>query len=296
MKILVLGSNGQLGQCLRSQLNTSKDEIFFTTRDQIDVQNLLRTRQKIAQFKPEVVINTTAYTSVDKAQDEQEIANLVNHLAVKNIANSCEEVGCWFVHISTDYVFDGISKIPYTEDDIEKPISVYGKTKLLGENAIRATGCRHVIIRTAGVYSEYGINFLKKMLILGASNNELRIVSDQTTNPTYAQDLAATILVILHRLPSLSGHSYLLHFAGDKNISWFDFAHFVFAEASAFGLPVPNNIAPVSTEEYVTKAKRPSFSVLDCTNINRNFGVTASHFRSGVRKAVYELIASNKAL
>ena len=160
MKILVLGCKGQLGQCLGDQLSHTEHEVVYTSREQIDISDFFATKNKIFEIAPDVVINATAYTAVDKAEEGQETAKLINHLAVANIANISNLLGNWLIHFSTDYVFDGNSYVPYKEDDLTNPQGVYGITKLKGELAIQSSGCKHIIIRTSWVFSEYGNNFL----------------------------------------------------------------------------------------------------------------------------------------
>ena len=197
MKILVLGCKGQLGRCLNDQLINTDHEVIYTSREQIDIADFEVTKSKILEISPDLIINATAYTAVDKAEEDQKTANLINHLAVKNIADICNQLECWLIHVSTDYVFDGNSKVPYKEDDETNPQGAYGETKLKGELAIQASGCKHIIIRTAWVFSEYGNNFLKTMLRLGAERDELSIVGDQIGCPTYAQDIARSIIATL---------------------------------------------------------------------------------------------------
>ena len=172
MKILLLGSKGQLGRCLNDQLKNSDHEVIYTSRKQIDIVDFEETKSKILEISPDIIINATAYTAVDKAEEDQETANLVNHLAVKNIAEICSQQSYWLIHVSTDYVFDGKANIPYKEDDKTNPKSVYRETKLKGELAIKASNCKYIIIRTSWVYSEYGNNFLKTMLNLGSERHE----------------------------------------------------------------------------------------------------------------------------
>ena len=183
MKILVLGCKGQLGRCLNDQLIHTEHEVIYTSREQLDISNFEATISKILEVCPDLIINATAYTAVDKAEEDHETANLINHLAVKNIADICSQLECWLIHVSTDYVFDGRAKIPYKEGDETNPKGVYGETKLKGELAIQTSGCKHIILRTAWVFSEYGHNFLKTMLRLGADRDELSIVGDQIGCP-----------------------------------------------------------------------------------------------------------------
>ena len=166
MRILVLGSKGQLGRCLKDQLDNVDHEVIYSSRADIDIAEFGRTKEKILDILPDVIINATAYTAVDKAEEEQEKADLINHLAVRNIANIANQICCWLIHISSDYVFDGNSKTPYKELDKTNPKGVYGETKLKGELAIQASNCKHIIIRTAWLFSEYGKNFLKTMFVL----------------------------------------------------------------------------------------------------------------------------------
>ena len=241
MKILVLGSKGQLGKCLNDQLSNKDHEVIYSPREQLDIADFKVTNKKILKFSPEVVINATAYTAVDKAEENQETADLINHLAVKNIADICNKLECWLIHLSTDYVFDGCTKIPYKEDDETNPQSVYGVTKLRGDLAIQSSGCRYIIIRTSWVFSEYGNNFLKTMLRLGAERNELSVVGDQIGCPTYAQDIARSIVEIVPKLHSQKGNG-IYHYCGDQPCSWYEFANAIFYHAKACDLRTPSII------------------------------------------------------
>jgi dTDP-4-dehydrorhamnose reductase len=289
MKILVLGSKGQLGSCLHDQLLSTCHEVIFTSREQIDIINFDSTRVKILTIAPDVVINATAYTSVDMAEENQKVADLINHLAVKNISEVCFQAGFWLFHISTDYVFNGLSNTAYKENDETCPQGIYGNTKLKGEKAISASGCKHVIIRTAWIFSEYGNNFLKTMLNIGSDLNEINVINDQIGCPTYAKDIAMTIVTILDQLNSLEKFN-LYHYCGDTPCSWYDFSLEIFKEAKTFGLNVPILVHPINSAAYPTLAKRPAFSVLDCSNIVTKFGVVASDWRVGIRRAIKEII------
>lgn len=281
MKILVLGSKGQLGMCLKDQLVNSEHEITYTSRDQIDIANFEILNNQIADISPEIVINATAYTAVDRAEEDRETANLINHLAIANLASICKQLDCWLLHISTDYVFDGASNTPYKEDDKTNPQGVYGSTKLNGELAIRSSGCKHIIVRTSWVFSEYGDNFLKTMLRLGAERAELSIVGDQIGCPTYAQDLAKSIVHILPLL-SLKGESGTYHYCGNEACSWYDFALEIFSKASELKFKTPKVVKSIETSAYPTPAVRPAFSVLNCSKIQISFGVRLSHWKLGI--------------
>lgn len=287
MKILVLGSKGQLGQCLYDQLSHKDYEVLYTSRVQINIVDFKATKKKLLDISPDLVINATAYTAVDGAEKEHQAADLINHLAVANIASICDQLDCWLIHVSTDYVFDGNSELPYTEKDQTNPQGVYGDTKLKGEIAIQSSGCRHIIIRTAWVYSEYGNNFLKTMLRLGAERNELGIVGDQVGCPTYAQDIAKTIMMIIESLKSKEVHSCLYHFSGNFCCSWAEFAQDIFDEALKLEvIETKPNVIAISTKEFPTLAKRPARSELSSNNIRSAFGVNPSDYILGVRSSL----------
>lgn len=289
MKILVLGCKGQLGRCLNDQLIHTDYEVYYTSREQIDITNFEQAKNQILKFSPNLIINATAYTAVDKAEDDQKTANLINHLAVKNIADFCSQQGYWLIHFSTDFVFDGNSEIPYKEDDPTNPLSVYGGSKLKGEQAIKSSGCKYMIIRTAWVYSEYGSNFLKTILRLGADLDELSIVGDQIGCPTYAQDIAKSIVSILSVIDLKGSSSGTYHYCGHESCSWHDFACAIFLEAGALGFKTPRNIKSIFTADYPTLAKRPAFSVLDCNKIKSCFGVTSLNLRNGIKRVLHKL-------
>jgi len=289
MKILVLGSTGQLGQCLNDQLAITEHDVVYTSRGQIDIAEFEVTKAQMLEISPDIVINATAYTAVDKAEEEHQAADRINHLAVANISNICNQLDCWFIHISTDYVFDGNSEVPYKEDNPTNPQGVYGGSKLKGEAAIEASGCKYLIIRTAWVYSEYGNNFLKTMLRLGADRDELSIVGDQIGCPTYAQDIAKSIVSILSCLDLKDSSSGIYHYCGDEPCSWYDFARAIFLEAEVQGLKTPSYVKSITTADYPTPAIRPAYSVLDCTKIESVFDVTRSNWRDGIKIVIDRL-------
>jgi dTDP-4-dehydrorhamnose reductase len=288
MKILVLGCKGQLGRCLNDQLINTDHEVIYTSREQIDITDFEQTKNQILKISPNLIINATAYTAVDKAEEDQKNANLINHLAVKNIADICNQLECWLIHVSTDYVFDGNTKIPYKEDDQTNPQGAYGETKLNGELAIQSSGCKHIIIRTAWVFSEYGNNFLKTMLRLGAERDELSIVGDQIGCPTYAQDIARSIVEIV---PQLNSREYngIYHYCGDQPCSWYDFANAIFDQAMSNNLKIPSIVNSIETSAYPTPAKRPAFSVLNCSKIENECGVLSSNWQEGTRQVIRKL-------
>jgi dTDP-4-dehydrorhamnose reductase len=290
MKILVLGSKGQLGQCLNDQLSHKEYEVVYTTREQIDISDFLATKNKIFKIAPDVIINATAFTEVDKAEEDQEMANMINHLAVANIANISSLLGNWLIHVSTDYVFDGNSDVPYKEHDLTNPQGIYGATKLKGELAIQSTGCKHIIIRTSWVFSEYGNNFLKTMLCLGEERDELSIVGDQFGCPTYAQDIAITVVDILPHLNSNKEIVGIYHYCGDSACSWFEFALEIFKQLNEYyQINVPT-LKSVPTEKYPTLAKRPKFSALDNRKLQEKFGIFSSNWKEGITSILKKLM------
>ena len=294
MRIIVLGCSGQLGKCLNDQLSKTNHEVIYTSRNELDITDFKAVRRFFFDVCPEIIINAAAYTAVDKAEDNKEIANIVNHLAVGNIANICTQIDCWLIHISTDYVFYGDSNLPYRENDFLNPKCIYGETKLKGELAVKASGSNHIIIRTSWVYSEYGSNFLNSMLNLGSKNSELSIVSDQFGCPTYAQDIAKTIVNILPQLHEGKQQIGIYHFCGDTVCSWFDFAKEIFKQldvSKVLDIPI---LKSISTEEYPTAAERPKYSVLSTSKISKKFNVPASQFKAGILSSVNNLIKNDK--
>lgn len=286
MKVLVLGCKGQLGRCLKDKLIGVNYEVTYTSRDEIDIVDFEETRIKIKNLVPDVIINASAYTAVDKAENDKITADLINHLAVDNLAAICFELDCWLIHISTDYVFDGNSIVPYLESDKTNPQGVYGHTKLAGELAIQSSGCKYLIIRTAWVFSEYGNNFLKNILRLGAEQDELSVVGDQIGCPTYAQDMAKAIISLMKQIKLKSPTSGIYHYCGDQHCSWFEFAEVIFEEARISGLQTPSLIHQIRTSDYPTAAERPRYSVLDCHKIRNTFGINTSDWKLGVKNIV----------
>ena len=289
MKILVLGCNGQLGRCLNDQLEKTDHKVIYTSRDHINIADFSVAKSQIRGISPDVVINATAYTAVDMAEEEQEKADLINNKAVANVASICGELDCWLIHVSTDYVFDGLSAVPYLENDKVNPQGVYGATKLKGELAIQASGCKYLIIRTAWVFSEYGSNFLKTMLRLGAERDEISIVGDQIGCPTYGQDLANGIINIIPFLQEKETVSGVYHYGGDHPCSWYEFALAIFLEAKKMGLKTPQLVHSIGSSAYPTRAVRPFYSVLDCRKINDFFGVNTSDWGFGVKDVIGKL-------
>lgn len=286
MKILVLGAQGQLGQCLADQLGKTTHDVWLAGRSDIDILDFDATRIKISTYTPDVIINASAYTAVDKAESEAELADQINHLAVANIARISAETDAYLIHVSTDYVFDGQAQTPYSENAPTNPQGVYGQTKLDGEVAIQSSGCEYIILRTAWVFSEYGGNFLKTMLGLGQKLDTLGIVADQIGCPTYAQDIASAILATLPYIAKQAAPAGIYHYCGGVSCSWFGFAQEIFSQADKAGLKVPKTLRPLTTAEYQTAAVRPAYGALDCSKFTEAFGLPASNWQAGIASTI----------
>jgi len=283
MRILVTGKNGQLGQSIHKIVaNTEQtDDFVFVGREELDLSN----ENNIARYfdnndKFDVIINCAAYTAVDKAEEGQELANRINHLAVKQLAQIAKNQQAKLIHISTDYVFNGESDKPYTETDATNPINVYGKTKLAGEKALQETmPTDAIIIRTSWVYSEYGNNFVKTMLRLGKEKDELNIVSDQIGSPTYATDLAKTIFAIINNkdYQDKERTTEIYHYSNESEISWYEFAKKIFKLNK-----IDCKVSPTTTEQYPTPAKRPKNTLMNKDKIAETFNVTIPDWKESL--------------
>jgi dTDP-4-dehydrorhamnose reductase len=289
MKILVLGSKGQLGQCLVDQLVSTDYDVVFTSRNEIDIADFSITKRLLLELSPDLVINAAAYTAVDKAEEDHEQANLINNLAVANIAKICCKLDCWLFHVSTDFIFDGNSSLLYKESDQANPQGVYGKSKLMGEESIQTSGCKYLIFRTAWVFSQYGNNFLKTMLRLGEMHEVVRIVDDQIGCPTAAHDIARVMISIIPYIESRDSFSGIYNICTDTPCSWYDFARKIFKVAEANGFPVPKKVYPISSSEYPYKAPRPSYSALNCSKIYKKFNVEPLSLDEGILKVISKL-------
>lgn len=287
MNILVTGANGQLGCCLRELSKGSKDRFVFTDVNQLpgvettflDITNRDAISIIAKSEKIDAIVNCAAYTNVDKAEDDVDFARLLNSTAVENLSGVAAEQGAAFIHISTDYVFPGTAFRPIVETDEPAPRSVYGSTKLSGEKAVRDSGCKGIIIRTAWLYSPYGKNFVKTMLQLFSTHDSVKVVCDQVGTPTYAFDLAALIMKIIDdRAFDKTG---IYHFSDEGAISWYDFSQ---AIKQISGSPVC--IKPCSSAEFPAKADRPHYSVLDKTLVKTTFGIEIPYWRDSLEKCI----------
>ncbi len=280
--IVVFGASGQLGHCFKSL--AEKDgltSIFFPSETEANILDDEALGKVFETYKPAYAINCAAYTAVDKAEDDQQMAEKINKTGAENLSKHCAANGSVLIHVSTDFVFKGDQSTPRNEDSIAEPVNVYGQTKLDGEVAVKTVLEKYFIIRTGWLYSEYGNNFVKTMLKLGAERDELKIIADQTGTPTYGMDLAGCIM---HIIKSESTSYGIYHYSNEGIASWYDFAKAVF---DISGTSV--KAIPVKTEEYVTRALRPAYSVMDKSKIKKNFGLEIPYWRDSLVTCISKL-------
>ena len=275
-RVLVTGANGQLGSEMRRLGMASPNEYIFTDVAELDITDSAAVKEFVKENKVNIIVNCAAYTAVDRAEDDEATAELINATAVRNLAAAAKEVDATLFHVSTDYVFGAEGNTPRTEDMPTNPLGVYGRTKLRGEQAIAEVGAKAIIIRTAWLYSEYGNNFLKTMLRLTKEKETLSVVFDQVGTPTYAGDLAMTIFSIIEG-DYYNGNEGVYHFSNEGVCSWYDFAREI---ATAMGHTCQIN--PCHSSEFPSKVTRPPYSVLDKTKIKRTFGVDIPHWRESM--------------
>ncbi len=283
--ILVTGSNGQLGQSLKSLASQySQYQFTFTQRAELDLSDTNSIADYFKQNQFDLIINCAAYTAVDKAEQEQELTDTVNHLAVKQLAEIAKQYDSILMHISTDYVFNGTGYKPYLENDQTNPQSVYGASKLKGEQAIQNIAPKAIIIRTSWVYSEYGTNFVKTMLRLGQERESLNVIVDQVGTPTYAKDLATAILKIIDVCCTNQNffvqeqQVQLYHYSNEGVCSWYDFAKAIFELTNT-----PCIVSAIETKDYPTAAKRPHYSVLNKAKIKQNFNLSIPYWKDALQ-------------
>jgi dTDP-4-dehydrorhamnose reductase len=279
MKVFVFGKTGQLARCLQNQA-----DVIAVGRDIADLTQPNMCAALVAQTDADIIINAAAYTAVDAAERDTETAELVNHTAVAAMAEAAVKRDLPFIHISTDYVFPGTGTSDWKPNDETSPLSVYGATKRRGEEAVVAAGGRHVILRTSWVHSAYGNNFVKTMLKLGRSRPELRIVGDQVGGPTSADDIAKTVLRIAQQHYDGPAPSGIYHYAGQPNVSWAGFATEIFQQAV-----IDCVVTPIPTQNYPTPAERPQNSRLDCTILQRDFGMLPPDWRVSLGQILTDL-------
>ena len=282
MKLLVFGKTGQVARELI--LQGSAHEITALGRDQADLSDPEACAAIIAQSNADAVINAAAYTAVDKAEEEEDLATVINGDTPGAMARACAAKDIPFLHVSTDYVFDGTGETPWSPSDPVAPQNAYGRSKLAGEEAVRAAGGPHFILRTSWVFSAHGANFVKTMLRLSETRDHLTVVADQIGGPTAARDIARALLAIAPQLANRSGGTY--HFAGQPSVSWADFAREIFAKSGR-----NMQVADIPTSDYPTPAKRPLNSRMDCADLTTDFGVAIPDWRASLGEVLRDLEA-----
>ncbi|MBD2652628.1 dTDP-4-dehydrorhamnose reductase [Synechocystis sp. FACHB-383] len=285
-KILLLGATGQVGQELALALSRC-GQVQTGTRATFDLAQPATLGDKIRAFAPDIIVNSAAYTAVDRAETEPELAYAVNALAPQAIANVAKEIGAYVVHISTDYVFDGSQSSPYQETDQTNPLGVYGQSKLQGERALAESGAKFLIVRTAWVYGAKGSgNFVKTMVRLGKERQEVRVVADQIGGPTWAKDLAQAIAALVQQRAQ-----GIYHYSNSGVASWYDFAVAIFEEVENLGISLQvRQVVPITTAAYPTPARRPAYSVLSHEKIVQTLGSAPPHWRASLRAMLQQSI------
>lgn len=289
MKVLLLGSRGQLGSSLKDEFHSGEIDVKYISRNNLDICEYELLKEICIGFKPDVIINSAAYTNVDKAEDNEQDAFDVNTNAVRFIASICKDINCLLVHISTDYVFDGKANRSYLENDKTNPLNVYGMSKLRGEHAIQKSKCKYIIIRTSWVFSEFGNNFLKTIIRIAKENESLNIINDQVGCPTYARDLAKAIIYILPQLLQ-NNKEGIFNYAGNSSCSWESFAREIVNQCIEKDiLDKITNIHGIKSAKFSSTAVRPLNSRLDSSKFESTFGYNASDWKKGITTAISKL-------
>lgn len=287
MKVLVTGSQGQVGRELLRLAHDFDVEAVGVNHDKLDITDQAAVQTFISEEQPDAVINAAAYTAVDKAEDDADAAYAVNATAVGYLAQACADLGIPLVHISTDYVFDGSKQGAYTEEDAVSPLGVYGETKLAGEAEVQKYCTKHYVLRTSWVFSAHGNNFVKTMLRLGKEREQLGIVADQYGKPTSASEIARVIYQVLKSDKQTWG---IYHMAQPEVTSWHGFAQVVFDEAKQQGMQLAiHDVQAIATKDYPTPAKRPANSVLDCSKLEQAFGLNIKPWTASLSEVMKEL-------
>jgi dTDP-4-dehydrorhamnose reductase len=291
MQVLVIGHQGMLARELCPCLAAAGFTVVSRGRPELNLTQVASVRQTLAAVQPALIVNAAAYTAVDQAEVEPEAAFAVNRDGMAYLATACREVGIPLLHVSTDYVFDGAAARPYREDDRTAPLGVYGRSKWEGEEAVRVCHPEHVIVRTAWLYGRHRQNFVKTMLRLAREREVLRVIDDQYGCPTWSRDLAEALVTICQHIVQsrdcVPWGTY--HFCGAGQITWYSFARAIIEEARAFESLRVQEVVPIPTTAYPTPAKRPAYSVLDCTKVHAVFGLTPRPWREGLHHCLQEL-------
>ncbi len=292
MKLLIIGATGQMAHAF-SQTRHPDTDIICMGRAKLDISSPSQIANRLDQIKPDLVINTAAYTDVDRAEQEPEKAYQLNADGARDIAIETERLSCPIIQLSTDYVFDGIVSTDYSEADATAPLNTYGASKLAGEKAVIAANPKHLIIRTSWIYSPIGKNFVKTMLRLARTKDRIEVVEDQFGRPTSASDLATALVQISKTvLNSQADVRGIYHLAGSGSASWADFASAIFSDSQALDGPSAS-VHPIKTANFPTPARRPLRAVLDCGKAEAVFGVTLPPWRSGLKQCVQDLLGSD---
>lgn len=287
MRILVTGHDGQVAQSLGEK--AQGHELVFTSYPDFDLSKPETIEAAVARIQPELIVSAAAYTAVDKAESEPQLAMAINGDGPGVLARAGAKIGAPIIHLSTDYVFDGSLDRPWREDDPTGPLGVYGATKLAGEQAVQASGATHAVIRLAWVYSPFGNNFVKTMLRLAETRDTLNVVEDQVGCPSSALDIATAVLKVVERWQADGAASGLWHFTGSGETNWADFARAIFAESAKHGGPVAD-VVGIPSSGYPTLAKRPANSRLDCTRFAESFGYRAPPWQDSLRMVLDRLL------
>ena len=291
MKILLLGKNGQVGWELQRTLAPLAEVVALDLGEGCDLTDETGLRATVAAVSPDVIVNAAAYTAVDRAESEPELAHRVNATALEVLAGEAAARGIWLVHYSTDYVFDGSGERPWREDDPTGPLSAYGRTKLAGEEAIRASGCRHLILRTSWVYAAHGSNFVRTMLKLAAERERLTVISDQVGAPTGADLIADVTAHLVRNIRTMNRPGGLYHLVASGETNWHAYASLVIGEARRRGLALKvKEIAPICTSDWPTPATRPLNSRLDTTKLRTDFDLHLPDWQFGVMRLLDEIL------
>ncbi len=290
MKIVLLGAQGQVGWEVAKLARTQGLKLIAFDRNHLDVTDAIKTYQVLLEQQPHIVINCTAYTAVDKAESEPELAYRVNRNAVGIMAKACAHLGIPLLHLSTDYVFNGEAHLPYCEDEATKPLGVYGLSKWEGEEQLRALHKQHIIVRTSWVFGVHGHNFVKTILRLGREREQLKIVADQMGCPTAARDIAGGLLHIAR--VAVQGNMFwgTYHFCGEPAVTWYDFAKIIIEYANILTSLRVKTILPITTQEYPTPARRPHYSVLNTDKIKKTFSIQMPDWRVTLKQIIEELV------
>ena len=291
--ILLFGGSGQVGREIQDLITSQSISLIAPASSSVDIAELESVRQVAKEAQPCCVINTAAYTAVDKAESETQQAFAINRDGAENIARVCNELQIPLLHVSTDYVFDGEKSGAYSEDDEVSPLNVYGESKWQGEQVVQESLAQHVILRTSWVFGQYGNNFVKTMLRLGRERDELSIVDDQRGCPTPAVSIARALLSISQQVMASNNDCWgIYHYCGKPDTSWYGFAHQIFEELSKAGQKDIPELKPISTAEFPTPATRPRQTIMSCDKIQQQFGIESADWQSELREVIATLNAS----